>query len=174
MRLIRYIPLFAVIFLVCPAIVFAAEREVEVFRFEEEEERNPAMELWEKGEIAIRERMFDSAIKYFEEFLKILDKSETDYQQQFIKATEFIVKSHLMMKNADAAVKIHMRMKKKTDSPTITNPIRDTADAGAQHPEDRAIRASRAMQIRVTVREAMIRAMHSTHREQATRASRVM
>ena len=100
----KYLPIFAVLFLAWPAIVFAAEREVEVFRFEEEDEQNPAKELWEKGEIAIRERMFDSAIKYFEEFLKILDKSETDYEQQFIKATEFIVKSHLMMKNADAAL----------------------------------------------------------------------
>ena len=104
MRLIRHIPLIAVIFLACPVMLLAEEREVEVFRFEEEEEQDPAKELWEKGEIAIRERMFDSAVNYFEEFLKILDKSVPDYQKQFVKATEYIVKSHLMMKNADAAL----------------------------------------------------------------------
>ena len=104
MRLIRYIQLFAVIFLLCPAICMSADQEIEIFRFEEEEEQDPAKELWEKGEIAIRERMFDSAVNYFEEFLKILDKSAANYKEQFIKATEFIVKSHLMTKNANAAL----------------------------------------------------------------------
>ena len=104
MRFSRYILFFAFLILAYCAVCQDADKEVEVFRFEEEEEQNPVKELWEKGEIAVREHMHDSAIKYFEEFLKQKDKTEPDYNEKYLKATEYIVKSHLLMKNANAAV----------------------------------------------------------------------